>query len=79
MAGILCLTNNWVFSLHPFCNDIILIRRLQINKNHSIWRSGWSGMEVRWSKSRGHAAANLAGAPNWLFSNPSATERHNRL
>eukprot|EP00983_Pelagomonas_calceolata_P029967 937415-Pelagomonas_calceolata.AAC.3 len=57
------LTNYWGFSLHYFCNDIKLLHGIQTTKNHPLWCSGWSGMEIVWSNSRAHAAANLAGCP----------------
>jgi len=40
------LTNHWVFSLQFFCNDVYLLQEHQNIKNHVIWCSGWSAVDI---------------------------------
>jgi len=40
------LTNHWVFSLQFFCNNACLSQEHQNTKNHVIWCSGWSGVDI---------------------------------
>jgi len=39
------LTNCWIFSLH-FHNDVCLLQEHPNTKNHVIWCSGWSGVDI---------------------------------
>jgi len=41
------LTNHRVFSLQFFCNDFCLLQEHQNTKNHVIWCSGWSAVDIR--------------------------------
>ncbi len=40
------LTNHWVFSLQFFFNHVCLLQEHQNTKNHVIWCSGWSGVDI---------------------------------
>jgi len=40
------LTNHCCFSLQFFRSDICLLPRHNIIKNHSVWASGWSDVEM---------------------------------
>ena len=46
-----------------FCNVLYLLKGLYNTRNHSVWCSGWSDTAYGFSKSRVHAAADKAWAP----------------
>ncbi len=65
------LTNHWVFSLQFFCN-VCLLQEHQNTKNHVIWCSGWSGVDI-WLWEVGFTPRPIAhGPPDGQFSSSSA-------
>ena len=56
-AGILYLTNHWIFSPHFSCNDITCRIKSNAILISMIWCSGWSDPAHGCLKRRVHAAA----------------------
>jgi len=68
------LTNHWVFSLQFFCNDVCLLQEHPNTKNHVIWCSCWSGVDI-WLWKVGFTLRPIRhGPPDRAFSSSSAVK-----